>query len=140
MNRPFWLVECDVSDPDLTEALTYVLDRIPRLPRPEDFPYVEIYEVQQTIEGANVHESDAGLFQIRLAPKKLKASTKGRREALIGLVAHEIAHALLRHQAEGDDLAEEEEADARARTWVGADVDIFRQIVGPPTPQCAASA
>jgi hypothetical protein len=67
---------------------------------------------------------------IRINSLKLK---KYEDRMVKALVAHEIAHAYLRHYEarESNGLQREQEADDQARKW-GFDVDYFREVCGPP--------
>ena len=130
------IVEWRLGDDRLVAAFDWVAERIPdeELAR---FPDLEVIEVTQTTWGANVRATGPGVMQIQLAPTQLVEMTSGSLPALGGLIAHELAHAFFRHPwreaADRDGLAEEHEADAKAREWVGDDaVDQFRASVGPP--------
>lgn len=137
MQRPRWIRNCEIDDGELRHHLDEVLGRVPGADA-ELFPDVEILEVEVTAEGANV--SGGERWTIRLSPRQLKKRVGSDAAALRGLLAHELAHAFLRH-AEGDEsrsgTLEEEEADRKAREWVGADVDAFRRRFGPPYPESA---
>jgi hypothetical protein len=130
------IVEWRLSDDRLVAAFDWVAERIPD----EDlgrFPDLELIEVAQTTCGANVGTTRPGVMQIQLAPTQLIEMTNGSAAALAGLIAHELAHAFFRHPRpdaiDRDGLAEEHEADAKAREWVGNHaVDEFRGSVGPP--------
>jgi hypothetical protein len=137
VQRPRWIRKCEIEDDDLRRGLDEVLRRIP-VEDARDFPDVEILEVDVTAEGANV--SGGERWTIRLSPRQLNRRVGSDAAALRGLLAHELAHAFLRH-AEGDEsrsgTLEEEEADRKAREWVGTEVDAFRRRFGPPYPEVA---
>lgn len=137
MERASWIRNCELTDGELRRALGEVLGSIPEEDA-EAFPEVDILEVAITAEGANVSGGES--WTIRFSPRQLKERVRADEAALRGLVAHELAHAFLRH-AEGDEsrsgTLEEEAADAKARDWVGADVDAFRRRFGPPYPEVA---
>jgi len=133
---PIFIDDYELEDPEVGQAFQEVLRRIPESDVGE-FPGVEVFTVPHTVEGANVRRY-LGSWQIWLCPETLKKKVGGDRAALRGLLAHEIAHAFLRHDAEkpgNDELREEAEADEKAREWVGEDVDTFRHRCGPPTLQ-----
>ena len=130
------IVDWRLGDDRLVAAFDWVAERIPdeELDR---FPDLEVIEVAQTTWGANVRATGPGVMQIQLAPTQLVEMTSGSLPALGGLIAHELAHAFFRHPrrdaADRNGLAEEYEADAKAREWVGdAAVDEFRASFGHP--------
>lgn len=137
MQRPRWIRRCEIEDEDLRRCIDEVLRRISG-DDARGFPDVEIIEVDVTAEGANVSGGES--WTIRLSPRQLKERVGSDAAALRGLLAHELAHAFLRH-AEGDESRsgslEEEEADRKAREWVGAEVDAFRRRFGPPYSEIA---
>ncbi len=130
------IVDWRLGDDRLVAAFDWVAEKIPDEDL-ESFPDLEVIEVAQTTWGANVRATGPGVIQIQLAPRQLLEMTSGSLPALGGLIAHELAHAFFRHPrrdaADRNGLAEEHEADAKAREWVGDDaVDEFRASVGPP--------
>ena len=131
------LVEWSVTDQRLVAAFEYVAQKIPP-GELESFPDLEVLQVAQTTWGANVRPIAPGVMQIQLAPTQLFEMMNGSEPALRALIAHELAHAFFRHSetsdGQRDGLAEEDEADAKAREWVGeAAVAEFRASVGPPS-------
>ena len=130
------IVEWRLGDERLVAAFDWVAEKIPDEDL-ESFPDLEVIEVAQTTWGANVRATGPGVMQIQLAPTQLVEMTSGSLPALGGLIAHELAHAFFHHPgreaADRDGLAEEKEADSKAREWVGDDaVDEFRASFGPP--------
>jgi hypothetical protein len=66
---------------------------------------------------------------IRLDSELLK---KYDDDVVMAIIAHELAHSCLGHDAPTSGLEEEHEADAQARVW-GFDVDKLRAVCGEPT-------
>jgi len=121
------IINYEVNDAHFKKQIDQVLTRIPQSYTWE-FPSFSIY--QNYAKGTFVDE-DGVYFDV----DEIYAKTSGNSDAILGVIAHELAHVFLMHAVEytqNDGLKAEDEADALASRWgFSEEIKIFRQKFGP---------
>ena len=119
-----------IENPRFRSQIVRVLERIPDR-WAEDFPDFSVYPGSPFT--AHV-EADNIFFDI----DRIFRMAGDDEDAIIGLIAHELAHKFLDHATRPDDghggLAHENEADDRASEWgFSEEIKAFRRTYGPAT-------
>lgn len=121
-----------IDNPRLKSQIVRVLERIPDR-YVEDFPDFSIYPGSRFgghVEADNVFFDADEIFRI----------AGDDEDAIIGLIAHELAHKYLDHATRPDDghggLTHEDEADNLASGWgFSKEIRALRRRIGPATPE-----